>query len=233
LAIDHLPKAGYTVVTMHRFLVSLMFFWCAFLGSTVGAYGQLLQCHGTSGSGDRQESAALRQAPHGAKRIGKHTLQINWAHGVRQLVDKGCDGEGIGGQCWEYCSYDATLHLHHIGHEDEDLFTGVLLDDKTGQLLPGGTSVIFSPDRKMYLSVSQWDGKELSDWKLYTRNGTLLWAGDSGLVGKSDEILAEFEDAKWPSSGELLTDYMDSKNNRVVLTLTRIADGKWEWVQRK
>lgn len=218
---------------MHRFLVSVMFFCCATLAPTVGAYGQLLQCHGTSGSSDPHELAALRQAPHGAKRIGKHTLQINWAHGVRQLVDKGCDGEGIGGQCWEYCSYDATLHLHHIGHEDEDLFTGALLDDKTGQLLPGGTSVSFSPDKERYLSVSQEDGKELSDWKVYARNGTLLWAGDSGLVGKSDEILAEFEGAKWSSSGELLTDYVDSKSNKIVLKLSRKADGKWEWVQQK
>lgn len=226
-------KAGYTVVTMHRFFVSLMFFCCAALTSRVGAYGQLLQCNGTSGSGNRDEPAALRQAPHGAKRIGKHTLQINWAHGVRQLVDKGCGGEGIGGQCWVYCSYDATLHLHHISHEDEDLFTGALLDDETGQLLPGGTSVSFSPDRKMYFSVSQWNGKELSDWKVYARSGTLLWAGDSGLVGTNDEILAEFEGAKWSSSGELLTNYMDPRNKKIVLKLTRKADGKWEWVQQK
>ncbi len=232
-AIYRLSKARYTAVTMHRFLVSLMFFCCTTLASIVGAYGQMLQCHGTSGSGDPHEPAALRQAPHGAKRIGKHTLQINWAHGVRQLIDKGCDGEGIGGQCWEYCGYDATLHLHHIGHEDDDLFTGALLDDKTGQLLPGGTSVSFSPNREMYLSVSQENGKELSDWKVFARNGTLLWAGDSGLVGKSDDILAEFEGARWSSPGELLTDYMDSRNNKIVLKLTRKADGKWEWVQQK
>jgi len=224
---------GYTVLTMPRFLVGLMLFCFANLASTVGAYGQLLQCLGAHGYEDRHELSALRQAPHGARRTGKHTLQINWAHGLRQLVDSGCDGDGIGGQCWEYCSYDATLQLHHVGHADGDLFTGALLDDKTGQLLPGGASVNFSPDKKMYLSTSQMNGDEFSDWKLYARNGTLLWSGESGLVGKKDEVLAEFEDAKWSSSGELFTGYKDSKSNKVVLKLTRKADGKWGWVQQK
>jgi hypothetical protein len=218
---------------MHRVFVTLVLICCAALVSTTGAYGQLLQCSGTSGSNDRHEPAALRQAPHGAKRIAKHTLQISWAHGVRQLMDKRCNGDGIGGQCWEYCGYSTTLHLHYIGHEDEDLFTGALLDDESGQLLPGGTLVNFSPNKEMYLSVSQLDGKDLSDWKLYARNGTLLWAGDSGLVSKSDTILAEFEDAKWSSSGELHTYYMDSKNNKIMLKLIRKTDGKWKWVQLK
>jgi hypothetical protein len=159
-------------------------------------------------------------------------LQINWAHGAQQFVDNGCDGDGIGGQCWDYCSYDATLHLHLVGHEDEDLFTGVLLDDKTGRLLPGGASITVSPDRTMYLSVSQWNGKELSDWKLYTANGKLLWAGDSGMVGENHEILFEFADAHWSSSGELLTGYMVSKR-KIVLKLTRIAGDHWKWVQQK
>jgi len=77
------------------------------------------------------------------------------------------------------------------------------------------------------------NGDEFSDWKLYARNGTLLWSGESGLVGKKDEVLAEFEDAKWSSSGELFTGYKDSKSNKVVLKLTRKADGKWGWVQQK
>ena len=56
------------------------------------------------------------------------------------------------------------------------------------------------------------NGKELSDWKLYVIDGKLLWAGDSGIADKQDEILAEFKGANWSSAGELLTEYMDSKN---------------------
>lgn len=216
---------------MQRCLVSLLFFCCASLAVTGSAYGQFFQCNGSSGS--RSELAALRHAPHGAKRIGKHTLQINWAHGVRRLVDKGCDGEGVGGKCWTYCGYDATLHLHILCHEDEDLFTGALLDDKTGQLLPGGGAVSFSPDRKMYFSVSQWNGKELSDWKVYAIDGKLLWAGDSGIADESGKIQAEFNDAHWSSSGELLTESMDSKHIKIVLKLTHSADEHWKWIQQK
>ena len=218
---------------MQRFLVSLIFFYCTSLAATEGDYGKWYQCHGYSGSEDRHEPAALRRAPHGAKRIGKHTLQINWAHGVRRLVDIGCSGEGIGGKCWNYCGYDATLHLHLIGHGDGDLSTGALLDDKTGRLLPGGVSMSFSPDRKMYLSVSQMNGDYFSDWKLYAINGKLLWAGESGIASESGKVLAEFKGSYWSSSGELLTEYVDSKNKKIVLKLTRIADEKWEWVQQK
>jgi hypothetical protein len=84
----------------------------------------------------------------------------------------------------------------------------------------------------MYLSVSQWNGKYLSDWKLYAVNGILLWAGDSGVVGENNEILFEFTDAHWSSSGELLTEYMDS-GRKIVLKLTRIAGEQWKWVQQK
>jgi hypothetical protein len=110
----------------------------------------------------------------------------------------------------------------------------VLLDDASGKLLPGGDSVIFSSDGKEYLASSQWDGKELSDWKLYSRDGTLLWAGDSGIVGKNDEILAEFENASWSSSGNLFADSVDSASGKkVVFILLQSADKKWKWVKQK
>ena len=173
----------------------------------------------------------MRLAPHGAKRIGKHTLQIKLTHGIRRFVDKGCEEGYIGGQCWNYCGYEPNLHLHFLNQEAEDLFTGVLLDDRTGKILPGGNTVIFSPDRQSYLSISQWDGKEFSDWKLYTIHGTLLWAGESGIVNKKDEIQAEFSYPTWSSSGELLTEYTDS-GTTVRLKLTRRTNGHWGWIRR-
>ena len=227
-------------IVMRRLFVSFMLLCCILIAATGAACGQLtLSCNGFSGSDDRGEPAALKQAPHGAKRIGKHTLQVNWAHGLRRLVDDGCDGDGIGGSCWDYCGYNAALRLHFIGHEDEDLFTGVLLDDTSGRLMPGGGSVIFSPDGKKYLATSQWNGKELADWKLYTRNGTLLWAGDSGIV-RMDDVLrvkvafAEYEVAYWSPSGELCTEYTDpDSKKKIELKLTQGANRKWKWVQQK
>jgi hypothetical protein len=217
---------------MQRFVVFM--FFCIFIASTNAAYGQSVSSCGFVGFNDGNEIAVLRKAPHGAKRIGKHTLEVNWAKGVRRFVDKDCSEGYIGGSCWEYRGYCASLHLHQINHEEGDLFTGVLLDDVSGKLLPGGSSVIFSPDGKKYLASSQWDGKEFSDWKLYSREGILLWEGDSGIVGKNDEILAEFESPSWSSSADLLADSVDSASGkRVVLILIQGTNKKWKWVKRK
>ncbi|MGA2673607.1 MAG: hypothetical protein ABSE99_10310 [Terracidiphilus sp.] len=217
---------------MQRFAVFI--FICFLVASTNAAFGQTAPLCGSAGFVDRNEIAILRKAPHGAKRIGKHTLEVNWTQGVRRFVDNECTGNEIGGSCWEYCGYNASFHLHQINHEKDDLFTGVLLDDTSGKLLPGGGSVIFSPDGKRYLASSQWDGKELSDWKLYSREGILLWAGDSGITGKNDGILAEFENPSWSSSGDLLVDSVDSASGkRYVLILMQGADKKWKWVKRK
>lgn len=217
---------------MQRFVVSIFFY--ILIASTNVASGQTAPSCGSPGSVDRNEITFLSEAPHGAKRIGKHTLIINWTKGVQRFVDKDCTEGYIGGSCWEYRGYCASLHLHQINHENEDLFTGVLLDDTSGKLLPGGDSVFFSPDGKKYLASSQWNGKELSDWKLYSREGTLLWAGDSGIVGKNDEILTEFENPSWFSSGDLLVYSEDlATGNNVVLILIQGADKKWKWVKRK
>jgi hypothetical protein len=209
-------------------------FFCILIASTYAACGQSVPSCGFVGFVDRNEIAVLRKAPHGAKRIGKHTLEVNWAQGVRRFVDKDCTGEDIGGSCWEYCGYHASFHLHQINHEEDDLFTGVLLDDASGKILPGGGLVIFSPDGKKYLASSQWDGKEFSDWKLYSREGTLLWAGDSGITGKNNEVLAEFENPSWSSSGDLLVDSVDLvSGKKVVLILVQGAEKKWKWVKQK
>lgn len=230
------PPAG-TPKILYRWLMqrfAVLMFISILIASTNAACGQTLALCGSAGFVDRNEAAVLRKAPHGAKRIGKHTLEVNWAQGVRRFVDDGCTGEDIGGSCWDYCGYNSSFLLHQINHEEDDLFTGVLLDDTSGRLLPGGDSVIFSPDGKKYLASSQWDGKEFSDWKLYSRKGTLLWAGDSGTVGKNDEILTEFENARWSSSGDLLTVSVDSASGKkAVLILMQGTDKKWNWVKQK
>ncbi len=208
-------------------------FICILIASTNVVCGQNAPSCGFVGFDDHHEIALLRKAPHGAKRIGKHTLEVNWARGVHRFVDEECTGD-LGGSCWEYCGYHASYHLHQINHEEGDLFTGVLLDDASGKLLPGGGSVIFSPDGKRYLASSQEDGKQLSDWKLYSREGALLWAGDSGIVAKNNGVLAEFENPTWSSSGDLLVDSEDlASGNRFVLILMQGADKKWKWVKRK
>ena len=149
--------------------IAILMFLCILIASTTVACGQTAPLCGSAGYVDRNEIAFLPKAPHGAKRIGKHTLEVNWAKGIRRFVDKDCSEGYIGGSCWEYRGYCASLHLHQINHEEDDLFTGVLLDDVSGKLLPGGALVFFSPDGKKYLASSQWNGKELSGSSIQER----------------------------------------------------------------
>ena len=58
--------------------------------------------------------------------------------------------------------------------EDEALFTGALVDDATGALLPGGQKVLFSKNAQYYLAYEQPDGQDGETIKLYRRNGTLI-----------------------------------------------------------
>jgi len=102
--------------------------------------------------GNAEEAARFLQAPHGAKRTGKRQLEVSWAKGRKLFKDKPPYDEPLDGVWWEYCGYSPTLKLHLIGKMDRDLFTGTLLDEITGMMLPGGKIVSFSPDHQFYLA---------------------------------------------------------------------------------
>jgi hypothetical protein len=124
-----------------------------------------------------EEAARFKHAPHGAKRLGKHVIEVGWARGKRILKDKPPYNEPLDGVRWTYCGYNADLKLHMLLKEDEALYTGALVDDVTGAFLPGGQKVLFSKDAQHYLTYEQPDGQDGETIKLYRRNGTLLWKG--------------------------------------------------------
>src|SRR5579863_9041971 len=115
----------------------------------------------------------LRQAPHGANRVGKRKLVVNWAAGKRTFTNDP-NIEELGDVWWAYCGYSPEVKLHLILHATSDaIFTGVMLDDKTGSLLPAGEAVLFSPDRRLYLAYEQPDGQDGETLKLYKRTGVM------------------------------------------------------------
>ena len=105
-----------------------------------------------------KEAELFRHAPHGATRIGKRQLDVAWEHGKRVFTDEPPYDEPLGGVRWAYCCYDPKLRLHLVFKSDNSLFTGTLLDDRTGSLLPGGQKVLFSPDQRYYLTFEMEDG---------------------------------------------------------------------------
>lgn len=101
--------------------------------------------------GDYQmETEFLRHAPSRARRIDKRQIEVAWQGGKRVFRDKPPYDEALSGVGCAYCGYDPTLRLL--------LFTGILLDDRTGSLFPGGHSVLFSPDQRYYLTFEMEDG---------------------------------------------------------------------------
>jgi len=178
-----------------------------------------------------QENARLRGAPHGARRIGKHQLEVAWNDGKRVFNDKPPYDEPLDGVGWAYCGYDAKLGVHLVLKRNKSVFTGVLLDDRTGALLPGGQSVLFSPDQKYYLAYEQPDGQDGETIKLYKRNGELVWTGYNGILSSDGiTVVAEFEMMRWDDQDRLQAAAHLDGGKTVTVTLTQHSDGKREWL---
>ena len=192
-----------------------------------------------------QEKALLKTSPHGATRIGKHTLQVKLAHGVKTFIEKKPYNIGeIGGINWEYCGYNAVVKMHLIYKNDGDVEKtgGVLLDDATGRLLPAGYTVALSADELYYAARYQPGGQDGDSLVVYDRKtGVVLWQSYGGAIsGKDGNIVAQFDNYRW--SGDILladaTMLADEtaaaqpgspKPKTRLVTLSRQANGKWAW----
>ena len=178
------------------------------------------------------ESARMLQAPHGAKRSGKHVLIVNWQRGSREFKDRSPYMEGtIDGLYWTYCGYSPQLGFHVILKNNQDALTGVLVNEKDGSVLPSGFSVSFSPDLQEYFAREQEDGADLETIKVFTRTGKLLWSGLAGLFspdGKNE--LSEFENVHWNNAGRLIAISRNFESQqRGTLELTSTVNGSWQW----
>ena len=179
------------------------------------------------------EAARLHQAPHEAKRIGKHQLQVAWIGGMQVFKDKPPYDEGLDGVQWAYCGYNPTVQIHLICKQDIDVFTGALIDDRTGRLLPGGETVLFSPDQQRYIAYYQPDGQDGETIKLYSSDGTNLWSGYNGLLsseGGIDMVEVEFHNLRWDSRNRLLAEFHDPGGHQKFLVLTQGNNGQWAWL---
>jgi hypothetical protein len=178
-----------------------------------------------------EEAAQLHRAPHGAKRVGTHRLEVAWFGGKRIFDDTPPYDEPLDGVSWVYCGFESRVQMHLLLKTDRWLFTGALLDDRTGSLLPAGRVVVFSPDQKYYLAYEQPDGQDGETIKLFRTRAGLLWKGYNGILsadGKS--VVAEFETVRWNDHDRLEADLKTpSGTDTVILTP---GNGKWEWLSK-
>jgi hypothetical protein len=151
---------------------------------------------------------ALRSAPPGVARRPKDTLRVPWKNGTAIFADSGPISGVTDGVEFHYCGYDAAAGVHLIARLDQMESGGVLLNQATGRLQPGGHHVLFSDDGSRYLAVFQTDGMEAENWYIYARDGRLLWKGTSGINAVDPELKIQMtygrlDDPHWVASNEL------------------------------
>ena len=177
-----------------------------------------------------EETKRMRQAPHGAKRPSRRKLQINWAHGFQVFEEKAPYDEGLDGVWYAYCGYSPDLGLHLMMKQDGDLFTGVMMEESTGKLLPGGENVLFSPDRKHYIALEQQNGRDGNTVKLYDSRGILLWNNGDHLDDISSLRLADDPDIRWDKKNRILAEAVTQNGKAFTVQLFTTADRQRKWV---
>lgn len=221
---------------------NLSFLLILFFAAASTAYSQqALECSTASGNqanlGEHwvqprsaEETARFKQSPHGVRRVDPHTIELGWTGGKLTLKDKP-PYDDYDSVHWTYCGYNQTLKLHMALKGGDGVFTGVLIDDATGTILPGGQKVLFSKSAAYYLAYYQDDGRDGKSLKLYRRDGTLLWTGFDGLLTADEKYqTAYFEKMQWDDQERPQAVAHDIKSDGIqTVTLKPNSAGKWEW----
>lgn len=180
------------------------------------------------------ERAALKQAPKSVRRINKHVLEIATPRGRQRFVDKPQHDEGeTVGVHWRYCGYDAHARAHLIEMIDEGSYSGSLLLEESGQLIPAGHTVWFSPDAREILGIKQDAGVDGETWAVLDRTGQIIWTGYAGIVADVDgveTVVATFELPRWTKQGQLTArSVCTSSKTQETVVLIRSASKGWGW----
>jgi len=187
-----------------------------------------------------EEAGWMKTSPHGAKRVGKYELQVRWAKGVQVFKDKPPYGEKLGSSWYAYCGFFvwAGQGLHLIVMTDGDTFTGEMMDDATGKILPAGKTVWTSFSGEYYAATERPDGLNGENAMLFTREGKLLWKGYSGVLAADGTVVARFDRTPQNLVVGMMQDgqgYLFGVDDtpgqlKQKFLLTPQADGKWAWV---
>lgn len=184
----------------------------------------------------RQEAAAMQQAPMGARRSSRSILRVNWSNGSREFADsKNHDGNLLG-TGFRYCGYNAVTQFHLIGKVEDEVFSGFLLDERNGRMLPAGMFVAFSLDRSSYFASTQSNGMDGEEWYVYTTDGHRDWMGSSNIVSMDplvgvEMITGSLSSPHWSESGELQAMQQCFTGDRAKTLVTLKKSGsRYAWV---
>jgi len=191
---------------------------------------------------DLEVPSLLKYAPSGAKRLSRHVLQVNWKNGKALFEDPMPYDDELG-HGFAYCGYSAKAKVHLIQQGgDMSYFSGVLINEETGEQSAAGQHVLLSPGLKFYFASSQPDGLDGQEWEVYSINGISMWKGYSFIENPSNKgnIYAELSWPFWNAQGKLESSYqcLSASNDYLVHKIplpgrTKVileeVDGAYAW----
>ncbi|WP_162877996.1 hypothetical protein [Trinickia diaoshuihuensis] len=174
----------------------------------------------------RAYEATLLSRTHGmASRLSEHLLQLHVAG--KTLSFRDIPGDLINNVAYSFCtSHDGYTLIQWI---DGVSFSGQLIDERTGKILPGGQLVLFSPDRRGYFAAHREDGSQGDYWAIYWADGRLAWQHIDyfQIDAHEPDNYIRLVNPAWTSHGELTAKTYEG-HGAPIAKLIRI-DGKWSW----
>lgn len=180
----------------------------------------------------REASLIQERGAQFVARHAPHELRVNAGRKNLRFIDKApSDDTGI---AYRFCDRGGGFILLRVA--EENVFTGLLVDERTGQTLPGGEEVVFSPDGRAYFATEQPSGLDGNHWKIFAANGTLSWSGFSFIPqeGKPDFMQATLSEPTWMPNGELtaVAQCLPNIERKWKVKLIKVS-GRWDWRPRK
>jgi hypothetical protein len=181
---------------------------------------------------DSTEASALRQAHGAAVRVSERRLTVRWAGGTATFNSDSL--QDFGSLDYWYCGFNSAMGFHLIHKAEASYFTGILLSEKTGKVLPAGQNIIFAADGSRYFASLQVDGHEGPDWYVYTRSGMVMWTGEAEHpTGGVDRAVGILEKPRWTTKGEFQATLScpNGADTRPPATVTlTLLSGGWTWM---
>lgn len=207
------------------FLASL-----ALAGTTLHAAPFELECASRTGS----DQARISKLGAGVVvRKGAHLLKVSTKGGVQSFKDEPPYDEPMDGVHYYFCDRKEGFVLVNV--EDAYEFTGKLINEQTGAVTEGGTSVLFSEDRRAYLAASHGGGLDGDAWTVYAVNGETSWSGYNFISDPDKRSrYVDLGMPTWTHNGELVATATCASDQKRQWKMKLVKNhGWWDWAPRK
>ena len=217
---------------MQKISLTLSLIFC--LTGAAAALPDKLGCKGDLTNPKVERVLIADRAAGVVQRISKHRLTVQTNNGPKDFYDEPPYDEQLAGVHHYFCDRREGIVL--LMMNNQTLFTGLLVNEATGKITPGGESVWLSQDRRAYLASEQPDGMDGNVWSVYSIDGRKSWSGYNFIEGDGATLTAEayLSDPVWTANGELTAEATCARNvdKKWQVKLVKKA-GVWDWKPRK